>query len=91
MGTGKRQNRKRFGEAAVLRRNIISGRVRCCLSRARKTGSQSIKFIVKIIKAVSPKSVLTMHEVGKAMINAVTVGYPKNVLEITDIKELAKV
>jgi nucleoside-diphosphate-sugar epimerase len=36
------------------------------------------KFIVKIIKAVSPKNVLTMQEVGQAMINAVAVGYPKN-------------
>ena len=32
-----------------------------------------------------------MHEVGKAMINCITTGYPKNVLEIADIKELAKV
>ena len=48
------------------------------------------KFIVKVIKAVSPKNVLAMQEVGRAMINAVTVGYPKNVLEIGDIKQLAK-
>ena len=48
------------------------------------------KFIVKAIKLFSPKSVLTMHEVGKAMINCVTTGYNKNVLEISDIKQLAK-
>ncbi len=48
------------------------------------------KFIVKVIKAFSPKNVLTMQEVGRAMINAVTIGYPKQVLEITDIKQLAK-
>jgi nucleoside-diphosphate-sugar epimerase len=48
------------------------------------------KFIVKIIKAISPKSVLSMHEVGQAMINAVTVGYSKNVLEVKDIRELAE-
>jgi len=48
------------------------------------------KFIVKIIKAFSPKNVLTMQEVGQAMINVVTAGYPKNILEITDIKKLAK-
>jgi uncharacterized protein YbjT (DUF2867 family) len=47
------------------------------------------KFIVKFIKAFSPKRILTMHEVGKAMINCVTVGYDKNILEISDIKELA--
>jgi uncharacterized protein YbjT (DUF2867 family) len=48
------------------------------------------KYIVKIIKAFSPKNVLTMQEVGKAMINAVTIGYPKQILEIADIKQLAK-
>jgi nucleoside-diphosphate-sugar epimerase len=48
------------------------------------------KWIVKIIKAISPKKVITMEELGKAMINAVTIGYQKNILEIPDIKELAK-
>lgn len=47
------------------------------------------KFIVKIIKLFSSTNVLTMHEVGKAMINCVTVGYDKNVLEISDIKKMA--
>jgi nucleoside-diphosphate-sugar epimerase len=48
------------------------------------------KFIGKIIKFFSPKNVLAMEEVGKAMINAVTVGYSKNILEISDIKVLSK-
>ena len=56
----------------------------------QKNWKSAYKFIVKIIKAVSPKNVLTMQEVGRAMINAVTVGYPKNLLEIADIKQLAK-
>jgi nucleoside-diphosphate-sugar epimerase len=56
----------------------------------QKNWKSVYKFIVKIIKAVSPKNVLTMQEVGQAMINAVTVGYQKNVLEIADIKQLAK-
>jgi uncharacterized protein YbjT (DUF2867 family) len=47
------------------------------------------KVIGKMIKAFSPKRVLKMEEVGKAMINAATIGYPKNVLEVSDIKELA--
>ncbi len=47
------------------------------------------KFIVKVIKAISPKRVLSMQEVGRAMINAVAIGYPKNILEIKDIRELA--
>jgi len=48
------------------------------------------KFIVKILKALSPKNILTMQEVGRAMIHAVTIGYPKQILEIADIKQLAK-
>lgn len=48
------------------------------------------KFIVKIIKVFSPKNVVTMQELGRAMINAVTVGYAKQILEIADIKQLAK-
>ncbi len=47
------------------------------------------KFLVKIVKLVSPKSVLTLQEVSRAMINAVTIGYPKNVLEVSDIRKLA--
>ncbi len=48
------------------------------------------KFIGKMIKVFSPKSVLTMQEVGRAMINAATIGYPKQVLEVSDIMQLAK-
>ena len=47
------------------------------------------KVIVRIIKAIAPKNVLTMQEVGRAMINAVTAGYPKSILEVKDIKKLA--
>ena len=56
----------------------------------QKNWKSVYKFIVNIIKLFSPKSVLTMHEVGKAMINCVTLGYDKNVLEISDIKKMAK-
>ena len=49
------------------------------------------KYIVKIIKVVSPKSVVTMSELGRSMINAATIGYSKHILEISDIKQLAKV
>ncbi|HEX7903492.1 MAG TPA: NAD-dependent epimerase/dehydratase family protein [Chitinophagaceae bacterium] len=47
-------------------------------------------FIVKLIRAISPKRVCTMQEIGLAMIHAVIKGYPKQVLEIADIKLLAK-
>jgi len=56
----------------------------------QKNWKSAYKVIVKIIKFFSPKSVVTMQELGRAMINAVTVGYPKNILEISDIKQLAK-
>lgn len=55
----------------------------------QKNWKNSYKVIVKIIKAVSPKRVISMHELGKAMINCVTIGYEKNILEIADIKGLA--
>ena len=56
----------------------------------QKNWKAAYKFIVKIIKIFAPKKVLTMREVGQAMINAVTDGYRKNILEIADIKQLAK-
>jgi len=56
----------------------------------QKNWKAAYKWIVKIIKVISPKTVITMEELGKAMINAVTIGFPKNILEIPDIKQLAK-
>ena len=56
----------------------------------QKNWKSVYKLIVKVIKLFSPKNVLTMEEVGKAMINCVTIGYSKNILEISDIKALAK-
>ena len=57
----------------------------------QKNWNSAYKFIGKIFKAVSPKRVLTMEEVGKAMINCAIIGYSKNVLEISDIKALSYV
>lgn len=56
----------------------------------QKNWKSIYKLITKIIKAVSPKMVLSMQEVGRAMIHAATKGYPKNVLEVSDIRQLAK-
>lgn len=55
----------------------------------QKNWKSIYKLITKVIKAVYPKSVLTMEEVGKAMIYAVTKGYSKNILEVSDIRQLA--
>jgi uncharacterized protein YbjT (DUF2867 family) len=52
----------------------------------QKNWKTAHKYIARLINAVAPKYVLTMREVGRAMINAVITGYPKSVLEIKDIK-----
>lgn len=57
--------------------------------QGQKNWKTVYKVIVKIIKLFSPKIVITMQELGRAMINAATIGYPKSILEIKDIKELA--
>jgi len=56
----------------------------------QKNWKRSYKFIAKVIKLFTPKSVLTIQQVGKAMINCVAIGYDKNILEISDIKALAQ-
>lgn len=48
------------------------------------------KLIVQLIRFFAPANIITMHELGRAMIKAVTTGYSKQVLEIKDIKSLAK-
>jgi nucleoside-diphosphate-sugar epimerase len=57
---------------------------------AQKNWKPIARLLVKVFKFITPKSVLTLQEVGRAMINAVITGYPKNVLEIPDIKKLSK-
>lgn len=60
-------------------------------------GQQNVKSFYKVIswfyplfKLLMPERVSTMQEVGLAMINSVLKGYPKQILEVTDIKLLAK-
>jgi nucleoside-diphosphate-sugar epimerase len=59
-------------------------------TKGQKNSKWIYTVIVKAIRLVSPKSIVTFTELGKAMINAATKGYEKNVLEISDIKKLAK-
>lgn len=47
------------------------------------------KPIIWIFPVFLPSKSLTLHEVGRAMINGVRKGYPTSVLEIRDIKNLA--
>jgi uncharacterized protein YbjT (DUF2867 family) len=60
-------------------------------------GQKNIKGIYRIIpvltplfKILMPGQILTLNQVGRAMINSVSGGYEKNVLEIIDIRKLAK-
>jgi hypothetical protein len=49
-----------------------------------------IAWIYPIGRALAPAHFCTLHEVGRAMINAAGKGYPKHILEVADIVELAK-
>ncbi len=56
-------------------------------------GQKNVKSIFKpiiwIFPFLFPKQSLTLKEVGQAMINTVLKGYPKQILEISDIRTLA--
>jgi hypothetical protein len=47
-------------------------------------------WLIPVIKAFSSNGVTSLKEIGVAMINTVTKGYEKHVLEVPDIKALAK-
>ncbi len=47
------------------------------------------KWLIPIIKLISKNGVVSLSEIGRAMINAATKGYKKQILEVKDIKELA--
>lgn len=60
-------------------------------------GQKNVKGYYKLIgsvylllKLLFPNNVSTMKEVGLSMINSVSKGYSKSILEVPDIKELAK-
>lgn len=66
---------------------------RPALMKATK-GQKNVKTIYKImgplIAPFFPVKTLKLSQVGKAMINAVSDGYPKQILEVDDIIKLAK-
>jgi uncharacterized protein YbjT (DUF2867 family) len=49
-----------------------------------------IGWLLPVIKTISPKSVLTLKQVGDAMINVTLRGYEKNILEVRDINALSE-
>lgn len=46
-------------------------------------------WMLPIINIIAPKSVVTLTQIGDAMINATTKGYEKKILEVTDIIKLS--
>jgi uncharacterized protein YbjT (DUF2867 family) len=61
-------------------------------------GQKNVKSLYKfigslypVLRLLFPNNVSTMSEVGQAMVNSVLKGYPKQILEVKDIKLLAKV
>lgn len=49
-----------------------------------------LKWIFSIMKVISPKYIITLKDLAAAMINASLIGYSKNILEMKDMKILAK-
>jgi hypothetical protein len=49
-----------------------------------------VNWMLPAFRTVFPKYISSLKELGQAMINSVTKGYPKRVLEVTDIVELSK-
>jgi len=47
------------------------------------------KWLLPIIKFISKNAVVSLEEIGQAMIKSATKGYKKQILEVKDIKELA--
>jgi uncharacterized protein YbjT (DUF2867 family) len=56
----------------------------------QKSLGNAQKILFHIFKYLMAKTSIPLKDVGKAMIHAVQRGYPKNVLEVDDIKVLAK-
>lgn len=49
-----------------------------------------LKWLFSIVKVLAPNAVITLKDLAAAMINASLVGYQKNILEMKDMKILAK-
>ena len=47
-------------------------------------------WLMPVFELLAPNSITSLTQLGKAMINAVTKGYTKNIIEVKDIKILSK-
>ncbi len=48
------------------------------------------QMMIPVIKLFAPNRISTLKQIGLAMINALTKGYEKQLLEVKDIVELSK-
>lgn len=46
-------------------------------------------WLIPVVRKLAPNYICTLSEIGRAMINAAIIGYPKQILEVADIKALA--
>ncbi|HET6724074.1 MAG TPA: epimerase, partial [Chitinophagaceae bacterium] len=49
-----------------------------------------LSWMIPIVKTIAPQSIVTLKQIGDAMINATTKGYEKKILEVKDIIALSK-
>lgn len=47
------------------------------------------QWLLSIIKTIAPKYICSLPTLGQGMIAVSTIGYPKNILEVSDIKKAA--
>jgi len=47
-------------------------------------------WLMPVLRTFTPNFISTLKDIGLAMINAVVIGYSKNILEVKDIKTLAR-
>ena len=57
--------------------------------KGQKNVKSILKLLIYVVPLLFPKKVLSLKQVGQAMVHAVQKGYSKSVLEIEDIKKLA--
>ena len=50
-----------------------------------------IGWLLPVMKVITPNYIVTLKDLAAAMINSSITGYPKNILEVKDIKILARV
>jgi hypothetical protein len=55
-----------------------------------KISYKLLAWVYPIGRLLYPAGFCTLQEVGRTMINAATKGYPKQILEVKDIVQLAK-